>query len=562
MEQRWKRAGSLFAQICLCVLFGIYPFYMKNGYSSLGEDKYRFLLITLSAGIFFCLIAAVLVLICRIFQMKKGKRAYLIDVSKVSAVDLCFLLFTAEAFVSFAYSGYRSEAFYGTDGWHMGFLLLLLLFLLYILIRFFHAFDVRLLYVAVTASAIVFFLAVCNRFSVYPQSLPPFLIEAADSTFLSTIGNINWLCGYLSVMAPIGMLFYLVRDGRSDAIGSHAIKGDAAGDGASGSGVTRHTEKIRHALLAIYVYLVFLCACSQGSSSVFLFLTGELSFLWWIGADYAERKARFFQILMLAGLALLSIFVLWEIFPSAYNYDTDNLCGYVTGTWVFGALLLLLGGMGYLAMRSAHIHRKGNGKWLSYVFPCALVLYVLLLAANTMAGIPFLQGNETLSAWFTFDENWGNGRGASIMAGIAIFGGQNWFHKLFGVGPDCFYAGTYEINGLQEFLYENFGGARLTNAHCEPVTILVNQGILGVLFFGLLLAVIIRNGICRQKNCRNGKQHMLCLVPAVCAVGYLVHNLVSFSQVLNLPFLLLLATLQGFELCGEINNPCKHDTTS
>ncbi len=38
-----KAAGELFCSAYLLLMFGIYPFYMENGYVDIGEAKYLFL---------------------------------------------------------------------------------------------------------------------------------------------------------------------------------------------------------------------------------------------------------------------------------------------------------------------------------------------------------------------------------------------------------------------------------------------------------------------------------------------------------------------------------------
>ena len=42
-------------------------------------------------------------------------------------------------------------------------------------------------------------LAVLNRFGFWPVDF-----RGRSDTTLSTIGNVNWLCGYLSVLLPVG----------------------------------------------------------------------------------------------------------------------------------------------------------------------------------------------------------------------------------------------------------------------------------------------------------------------------------------------------------------------
>jgi len=58
-----------------------------------------------------------------------------------------------------------------------------------------------------TGAGITIFLGIANRFRFYP-----FSYMGIDYTYLSTLGNIDWFCGYLSVVVPILMGdLYLAR---------------------------------------------------------------------------------------------------------------------------------------------------------------------------------------------------------------------------------------------------------------------------------------------------------------------------------------------------------------
>ena len=101
--------------------------------------------------------------------------------------------------------------------------------------------------------------------------------------------------------------------------------------------------------------------------------------------------------------------------------------------------------------------------------------------------------------------------------------------KNAGRGP-----GLFSLPELAAELNAAFGGSRLTNSHNELLTSLVNTGIAGTfLYLGIQLSFMAR--------CLKRKTEADALYPmAACVFCYLIHNLVSFSQVLNLPFLFLI----------------------
>ena len=93
----------------------------------------------------------------------------------------------------------------------MGFATILLLCLIYFLIGGFWKDTIKIYAAPVTASSLVFLLGILNRFSVY---LP--FQEMAGGEFISTLGNINWFCGYFSVIAPIGFAMYFLWSARTE----------------------------------------------------------------------------------------------------------------------------------------------------------------------------------------------------------------------------------------------------------------------------------------------------------------------------------------------------------
>ena len=100
-------------------------------------------------------------------------------------------------------------------------------------------------------------------------------------------------------------------------------------------------------------------------------------------------------------------------------------------------------------------------------------------------------------------------------------------------GPDCFAVYIYEVPELAEKMVDRFGDLRLTNAHNEWITVLVNTGMLGLFCYaGTFLTAFIRFAG------RASKEPLL-YVCAVAVLTYTAHNMVSFQQVLHTPYLFI-----------------------
>lgn len=507
-----RKAADFFVTAYLLIIFSVYPFYIQNGYADIGEAKNRFFLsVSLAA---FCVLGviALLFIFFRVKEVIQQKRAYLFDWDRISATDLFVLFYATTVFLSYVLSDFREEALWGTEGWYIGTIPLLLLCGLYFLISRMWNASVRLLYFPVAASGIVFLLGICNRFSCYPIPL-----ETVQPDFISTLGNINWYCGYLSVIAPIGIGLFVF------------------------AGENGTSDKVRKCLLGLYALVAFMSGFCQGSSSVFLWFGALFLFFLWFCLEKEMWLNNWMQLVIIWGVSAQLVRLMRYFLPGRYNYDLDNLCGYLTGSSL--TLWIALAGLaGYVWMVMAEKRNMmclktriiRNKKLILFCVCIMTGLWLLISVSNTILGIDFIKNHAVFDQVFSFDKNWGNGRGAAFYAGIRIFREQTVIHKLFGVGADCFSKCAYSIQELSESLSHNFGNARLTNAHNELLTGLVNTGILGVFFYlGIFVSFIAG---CAKK----AKDSRIPILFAAGAICYLVHNMISFAQVLNLPFVFLL----------------------
>ena len=74
---------------------------------------------------------------------------------------------------------------------------------------------------------------------------------------------------------------------------------------------------------------------------------------------------------------------------------------------------------------------------------------------------------------------------------------------------------------------ERFGEARLTNAHNEWLTVLVNTGVAGAAaYVGMIVSAIVR--YIRQRD-----RNYITAAAGFCLLAYTVNNMFSFQQAMN-----------------------------
>lgn len=348
-------------------------------------------------------------------------------------------------------------------------------------------------------SAAVFLFGCINRFGIYP-------VEMAYSgpEFISTIGNINWYCGYAVSTVFFGVVLLWLQTG---------------------------LKTWQKALLAGYTFIGFTSLVIQGSQSGLMTLAVILLVLFCMSVGKTARMRAFWQSMALLWGGCLFISVIRRIAPDRMTY-TDGLIDRLTLGWIpvvmtvaSAAVLLFLRRDERRGVCRERLFRvlAGIAVWGSIGI---LFLGLVLAVLNTFH--PGILGPLSEYGVFTLNEDWGSARGATWAAGVRCFAEQDALHKLVGVGPDCMpeyiYGGASQ--GLVEFVERNFY-YRLTNAHNEWLTVLVDTGLLGLAGFGGMMACGMRRLI------KKGSENPYAAACGLCLLGYTVNNIFSFQQVLS-----------------------------
>lgn len=156
------------------------------------------------------------------------------------------------------------------------------------------------------------------------------------------------------------------------------------------------------------------------------------------------------------------------------------------------------------------------------VLGAAVIGVIVFIAVNTMSG-----GRFSDHPFFNFNAVWGTFRGADWRAGILSFRLLSPLEKIIGIGPDCFGAFAYSVPEIVNYLSQYFG-LTLENPHCEFLSMLVDVGIGGTIcFYGAAISAAIKGW---------RKREAFSALFVISMVSCLLHNLVSFHTVMNLPF--------------------------
>ena len=495
--------------ICIYILLilAVLPFYFTEGYSHIGTDKALFFRrVNVNMGKILLPLAMVLLVLelaCVVYQKKgKEKRQERNEIfSRFNATDIFMAVYGISLLLSYLLSDYRKTALLGAQGWFMGLFTQLAFVLTYFFISRLWKPRRWMLYMVLPVSAAVFLLGYLDRFGIYILSM-----ESRTGTFISTIGNINWYCGYAVSVFFAGVVLLWKRE------------------------EAKTRQKI---LLMVYTLLGFGTLMTQGSESGIVAVGVILLVLFCMSVGSAGKMRLFWQIMTLFSCACLISFLLRYIVGDKFAYIEGGALeittsGYLAFIATVVSVLMLLW---VWKKEKAGTYRAKGFRVLAGVLVSmciGAVLVILILAAvNTIR--PGSIGRLSEYSLFTFSPRWGSSRGATWGAAFLCFEEQNFLHKLVGVGPDAMSAYMYSkgSEGLRRMLTECFGTAVLTNAHNEWLTVLANVGILGFVgFVGTMISAMVR-------FFRKGKQNALLCAIGFCLLAYTVNNIFSFQQTMN-----------------------------
>lgn len=492
------------------LILGVLPFYYEEGYTHIGTDKSTFFrncsqlfgkLLAAAGGVWL-----VLVLVSCVTGRKKERKTDAVkrflsrfaDSFSFHLTDGFALAYGISLLLSYCFTDYRDTARWGTSGWYMGLIPHLTLLSIYFLVSRLVLAPEYLLYLCMPVSAVTFVLGYCNRFDIW--LLP--MENSGLSMYISTVGNINWFCGYIVSVLFVGVGLLWLYNGR---------------------------KKMIKLLLAGYTCLGFGALFTQGSDSGIFAAAVVLLVMFVLSAKASDgfRMRNFWLVISMLALAGVITLCIRLLFPGRITHTSAlmNLMTCSAAPVLF--LLLALAGYWFAGKEKSGAVWKVTSRFVCGIAAAGFCAVVLMIAVNTAK--PGSLGSLSSYSVFTFDDKWGSSRGGTWRLGWACFAEQKGIHKLVGAGPDCM--ADYLYKGSSEELKTDaqtvFENKRLTNAHNEMLTLLVNVGILGTVTFAGLLLTLLRRLLGAYTFNAHGA------VCGLCLLGYIANNIWSFQQSLS-----------------------------
>lgn len=503
---------TLITTVYMLLIIVVMPFYNQEGYNHIGSDKSYFFRTCSSytakmlLPVLVCYLLCLAINWCRVGTEQGLWERIVCTIKKmrISPTDLFALLYAFSVALSYWGTNYKDTALWGIEGWYMGALPQLILVGIYFCVSRFCR-RRQILYLFLPVSAIVFLLGIVNRFGWYPLSME----NSGIPSFISTVGNINWYCGYLTAVFFVGAgLFWL----------------------------TPKNQRLRAGLLALYTAVGFAALVTQGSDSGIFALAVTMLVIFCLSAgenaggsrEKAVGMLRFWQLTLLLSGACLLIFAVRLLLPGRMNY-TFFLGDLLTYS-MLPAIMAIISAAALLGMRLDQRKRLDKAfrvlaRTACIAVPAAVILFAGMVALNTLR--PGSLGRLSGVDVFTFKPAWGSNRGATWGAGVQCFLEQDPLRKFIGLGPDCMWDYIVKDGSaeLLDMVQNTFGtGNRLTNAHCEWLTILVNTGLLGFVGYGgMMLSAIVR--FLRARQILPGAAAC-----GLCLLAYTSNNVWSFQQ--------------------------------
>ncbi|MCM1192944.1 MAG: O-antigen ligase family protein [Butyrivibrio sp.] len=497
---------SLLCHLLIIGLSAALPLYTGGTYFKLGDTKYILfrnltcfcLGLWLAAGIYEAVRSLVLRRRERFGDGQNPERDFRAALKQepgldsrhirgLSAVDIWMLCYGAGVILSALFSRYRETAWLGYNEWYMGALSQLLFVGIYFLVSRCYDGKQYSLLLGGMAAFVVFMLGMCHRLGLDPTGLMrSFSIKDWEySHMLSTIGNINWFCGYCSVALVFPVTAFLKGSSRRMRLAAYIT---------SVMGLTLlliQGSDIGIILVAVCLFVCMLAGVGDGKV-----LRGTVA----LGTGTAF-------LLPLYGLLaeLLGERAWWAMPADGFG----RMLTYWRGWWLIGLL-----GAGLYILLGRLLREEKRQRIVRRVAIAAAVALVLAGASGVL--VFALKGS--------FDGGWGNGRGELWKLTLRGFGQNGILQKLLGVGPDCFAEYMYSAfaAGTLPALEGRWAGTVFANAHNEWLNHLLNLGLAGtVCYLGIFVS-----GLRRYRR----------FLPGILALMlYGTVSLTGFQQVLSTP---------------------------
>lgn len=469
------------------LFFGILifiPFFMEDGYLNLTQAKAHALYITIIPaamilGISLCIRGASI----------RGKRHDTQWKTSINGLDCILIGIAVTALLSSLFSQNVEAAFWGNKGWSVGAATMLSLVAAYFILSRCYARTVNAWFFVLVANMALFLLTILHSMGIDIFGLHAAIVPKQYYLYVSTIGNVNWLSGYLCLILPAFFVFFMLSTQRTSIL-------------------------LYGAALILGIMNVLLCL----SESIFVGI--------WVCAFFAlpfvlkesGRVRRLGALLLSFGLCSLLIGLLPAF--AGKRARAHGLFSIILD-WKAALIICILGCLCCFLLPT--LWKKFSPKTIQKIIAvCGIVMVFSLI----MLIFVFLN---------SYNDNWGNNRGRIWNTSMELFRNFNFKDKLIGVGPELL--GQY-FNGLTSH------SLIVLTAHNEWLQWLLTTGISGgILWAALFLWLIISYF---RSHCREHEEIPFFLP----LMAYLGQAMLNSPNAMNISLFYLFLALYRKNLLG------------
>ena len=470
----FKKVLGIFLVIAMYIIM---TFYLNDAYFNALESK------AVGVMALFIIFNVLSALFTIVLFLKVKAADYLKDVFDNFAIyDHAIMIFGLISILSNLISTYVRESFFGSYGWLIGTLFVILSITAYLFLSANIEYNSTVFVAVAVAISAESLWIILNFLKIDPFFLHRYLAQEDIVRYVGSIGNVNWYVGYMALSLPI--LFTM----------SIVIRNIYA-----------------KTALIISLTLTFWTAFTCNSDGAFIALFFIMAGFVFYGLS---NKKLLFSVFLRMAIMYGSLGILEIMYRFAEHTDLDGYAGIILGSHVYIIPFIVVLLFAVITGMLNNDIFKNICKKAQIVFLCLIVLAAVALF---LSQIP------------KFSDSYGHNRGKTWRVAFEAFKDLPFIKKLFGTGLSTF--GYY---------YEDITGSSwVRNAHNEYIEYLITTGMAGL---ATLLFAAVSVTVTGIRNIMRANNTMPFIINATCFISltaYMGQAFVNNPQGLNIGILVV-----------------------
>lgn len=475
----WERATFIF----IIIMYLIFPFTIgPQRYNNITEMKYNFFrLFTLGYVLVILIMLLAYILEKKIYTARKNEGFEKIDLPQI----ICIIYFVSAA-ISGILSPYEDANLWIGNGRYEGLMAIMCYCLVFIFLSFWGEYSEYYFYAVSVAVTVFSILGILQTAGIQIFKYTPEGYGYSISHFVASLGNVDMVSGYTALTLALLAGFFIVYGGKINAIFT----------------------------LVPYTLLIYLHHYIDVDSG----RVGLLAAFMVAVPIFAVKKDQVVRMLMVLSATTFALFINFFMLVRGVNEVYTIKFEFTKKSAVFLAATVILALMSFVISKKKDEFKMSAKK--------IRIILVVLIAICIVAGLFVVytyDGSNVLVSDFSkvlhgqFPDSIGSGRGYIWKNAVKTINEM----PFFGSGPDTF---------IFRYMQYNKGGSITDFAHNDFIQIAVNQGLVGLALYLILIGVVaIRALKLVDKNPRTAILGLACL-------AYLVHSFFSFSIAIIAPY--------------------------